>query len=159
MSNHIEWAHIGTGIRVLSAANINAELGPEDPMEVGEIALTADGVLIYGKADTVVEKLRAALAEAERHAAAEASRPAEITLTLSVRNIYDDDTITTTKTATVPYPPFAEDGSDEAEEWGNEHIMPLTGTGREEGDAYYEVTVTASNQPDLIPVGQTYEFG
>jgi hypothetical protein len=147
-------------INVANAARINEDVDPEEPMKVGEIAVVFDGdeaAIFYGHPDTIVAKLRAALAEAERHATAERTRPAEITLDLSIENTYEDgDEVTTTATATLPLPPF---GDEEREEWANEHIMPLTGTGKTDGDAWYDVKVTASNMPDLIPVGQTYEFG
>lgn len=44
-------------------------------------------------------------------------------------------------------------------EWDQDHIMPLTGTGRTDGDSWYDVTVTSSDRPDILPIGQTFDFG
>lgn len=82
-----------------------------------------------------------------------------VTITVEIDNTYEDgSTVVTHRTATVPAPAGAE-GSDERWNWEHEHIFDLTGTGRTQGDAWYDVEVTASDRPDLIPVGTTYEFG
>jgi hypothetical protein len=41
--------------------------------------------------------------------------------------------------------------------WGREHIYQFTGTGRTDGDSWYDVTITASSRPELI--GRTFQFG
>lgn len=79
-----------------------------------------------------------------------------ISLRLQIDNVYDDGTVTTTATVEVPPPPEDED---ERSDWEDDHIFPATGTGQAEGDAGYFVTVTASSQSDLIPVGTEFEFG
>lgn len=159
MGQTIEWYAIdGTRVNVATAMQVNADVEPEDPMETGEIAVIFDGdsaAILYGDPDRIVAKLRAALAEAERLAKIERDRPDEVALSLRIKNHYDTGTVTTFETVNVPHPPYDEE---EREEWEQEHIFPATGTGQEHGDPSYDVTVTGSSQPDLIPVGTTYEF-
>ena len=84
----------------------------------------------------------------------------QVTLSLRIENYYlnSGDTVVTTPTVTVPYPP-GEEGSDERDAWEYEHIFAATGTGRTDGDATYDVEVIASSDEAAIPVGTTYEFG
>lgn len=76
-------------------------------------------------------------------------------ISVLVSNAYDDGTeVFTTDTATVPPPPADEDGR---EEWWQEHVFPLTGSGRfVDGNALYTVWITASDAPALV--GLTHEF-
>ncbi len=55
------------------------------------------------------------------------------------------------ETTTVPAP----DGQD-LDDWADEHLFPLTGTGRETGAAGYFVKVIESTDPDLI--GKDWEW-
>lgn len=81
----------------------------------------------------------------------------QIEITVRIENTYENgDEIVTVRTATVPAPPSDEG---ERDDWAYEHIHALTGTGRIDGDAWYDVEVTASSRPDLLPVGTTFEFG
>ena len=48
-------------------------------------------------------------------------------------------------------------GSEEVELWAEEHLLPLTGTGRVSGEACYDVHVTASSLPTLV--GQHFAYG
>lgn len=83
-----------------------------------------------------------------------------ITLDLRILNTYEDgDEYTTVKCGVEVPPPPVEEYSDAYTDWADEHIFPHTGTGRTKGDSWYDVTVTASSAPHLIPVGTTYEFG
>jgi hypothetical protein len=43
------------------------------------------------------------------------------------------------------------------DDWAEDTIYPLTGTGKSNGDAWYDATITASSDPSLV--GTTYEFG
>lgn len=83
-----------------------------------------------------------------------------ISLELEIENntYKDGNTVTTHARTTVPAP-WGKEDSDERSAWEQEYIFPLTGTGRDEGDSWYDVEVTGSDRPDLIPVGTTYEFG
>jgi hypothetical protein len=82
-----------------------------------------------------------------------------VTLTLRIENRYElYPTEITTPTVTVPAPPEDED-SDAYDEWTWEHIHDTTGVGHEDGDSWYDVEVTESSRPDLIPVGKTWDFG
>lgn len=75
------------------------------------------------------------------------------TVTVRVVNAYDNGSeVVTTPTATVPMPP-----DDDREDWWYEHIFPVTGTGRSEGNAYYSAEIIASDVPALV--GLSYEFG
>jgi len=79
------------------------------------------------------------------------------TIALRIENRYDDGVeVETTAVATVPLPLPAEDTS-ERTDWEYEHIFPLTGTGQESGDAWYDVEITHSTAPELT--GLTFEFG
>lgn len=70
----------------------------------------------------------------------------------------DNGTITVVKDVEVTEPPEGED-SDEYDEWKHLQIICHTGTGRELGDAYYDVTVLATSDPERIPVGMTWDAG
>ncbi len=49
--------------------------------------------------------------------------------------------------------------SDEYSVWADQEINQHTGTGREDGDAAYFVTVTASSNESVLAVGTEFEFG
>lgn len=44
-------------------------------------------------------------------------------------------------------------------DWDQDHIFELAGTGETLGNSWYDVTVTSSDRPDLLPIGQTFDFG
>ena len=78
-------------------------------------------------------------------------------LQLRIENTYESGrTVITTATATVLLPLPAED-SDERSDWEYDNIYQHTGTGRTEGDAWYDVEVVGSTEPELL--GLTFEFG
>jgi len=78
-----------------------------------------------------------------------------ITITVEIENTYEDGTeITTHETVEVPPIPADEDA---AWDWADEHIRPLTGTGKTEGDAWYDCTITASSDPAIV--GRKFNFG
>ncbi len=79
-----------------------------------------------------------------------------IDVTLIIDNHYPDDKITVTVETQVPAPPALD--TDEYEDWEQDHIFPLTGTGRD-GDSCYFVTVASSSDPAMLPVGTEFEFG
>lgn len=87
-----------------------------------------------------------------------AAKNIRITISLAIENTYEDgDEIHTEVTdAVIPAPP-ADGGEDAMHEWEYAHIFSFTGTGRESGDSWYDVTVTACSDPSLI--GRTFEFG
>lgn len=78
-----------------------------------------------------------------------------ITVSLHIVNTYEDGEVITTEItgAEVATPPPAGDLDD----WAEGTIDPLTGTGKTNGDAWYDATITASSEPSLV--GTTYEFG
>lgn len=82
-----------------------------------------------------------------------------IRLHLKIENYYDGDKVRTQADVLVPAPPQEPDTDDEMTDWEQEYIFEATGTGRTEGNSAYFVEVTASDCPDLIPVGTEYEFG
>lgn len=94
-----------------------------------------------------------ALAEANKD---KVVSPPAIELHLAIENHYSGDVVKTEADVTVPPVPTDED---EQEEWRDEHIFPLTGTGASNKDSAYFVTVTFSSRPDLIPVDTKWEFG
>lgn len=59
--------------------------------------------------------------------------------------------------AVVPAPPADED-SDEYDEWRQAYIIDaFTGVGRPDGDSWYDLTVTACSDPELV--GHTFDWG
>lgn len=76
-------------------------------------------------------------------------------ITVKIENTYDDGSVFTEKTTDVPTPLL---NDEDMEEWWNEHIFPLTGTGREKGYAIYEAKITKCDDlPQLV--GESYEWG
>lgn len=81
-----------------------------------------------------------------------------VRISVTIDNRYElSDPVVTTQITDIPPPPINDDAA--LDDWEQEHIFPLTGAGFEEGDSFYEVTVTESSNPQLIPVGTIYEFG
>lgn len=80
-----------------------------------------------------------------------------ITLTLRIENIYPGETVVTTRTvqAAMPHCATDEDWSD----WANDYLFPVTGTGREDGDSSYDVTITKSEGGARDLEGRTFMFG
>jgi hypothetical protein len=76
---------------------------------------------------------------------------------LRIENWYEDGfKVATEEVVTVPLPLPAED-TGERTDWEYEHIFPHTGTGNESGDAWYDVEIVESTDPELF--GLTFEFG
>ena len=75
----------------------------------------------------------------------------DVTLTLAITNVYDDDELAHFETTTVPAP-----DDEDLDDWADEHLFPLTGTGRTDGAAGYFVKVIESTDPDLI--GKDWEW-
>jgi hypothetical protein len=83
---------------------------------------------------------------------------ATITISLDIENTYEDgeEVVTYVRDAVIPAPPPGR--SDEAlSTWADELIFDFTGTGRPDGDSWYDVIVTACSDPSLV--GRTFEFG
>lgn len=83
-----------------------------------------------------------------------------VVVSLRIENTYEDgdEVITTPTDVAVPAPPHAGD-EDAYNDWANDYIMELCGTGRTKGDSWYDVEVTATSAPELLAVGTTFEFG
>ena len=84
--------------------------------------------------------------------------PDSITISLKIVNRYpaEGEEITTyVYGARIPAQPPR--GEDARSEWGWDYLFPFTGTGREEGEAFYDVIVTACSDPALV--GAEFEFG
>ena len=81
-------------------------------------------------------------------------------LSLNITNTYEDGDKIKTQVTDVEVPdPDIDDIIDELNDWAQDNIFDFTGTGRTKGDAWYDVTVTASSRPDLVPVGREFDFG
>lgn len=81
-----------------------------------------------------------------------------VTVTLAIENTYSlYPTQWTHPTVTVPAPPAKD--TPEYDEWAWEQIYDHTGVGHTDGDSWYDVEVTASSHPDLLPVGAKFAFG
>lgn len=83
-----------------------------------------------------------------------------VTVSLRINNRYSGDRLVETRvdSVVIPVPPGRREIAN-YDDWLCNHIFPLTGTGHEIGDAYYDVEVTQSDRPDVVPVGTRYEFG
>jgi hypothetical protein len=78
----------------------------------------------------------------------------EVRVTVRIINVYPDETVESDVDLTLPAPENPHDLDD----WAEDHLMPLTGTGRTKGDAGYFVKITAS--PDLpILMGSEFAWG
>lgn len=86
----------------------------------------------------------------------------QIVVSLEIENSYElyPNVQTTATDIEMPAPP-ADVDSPEYQEWSEDFIYAETGVGdtHTKGDAFYDVVVTASSHPDLLPVGTTFEFG
>lgn len=78
-------------------------------------------------------------------------------ITVKVDNIYEDGTeVTVTEEADIEEP-WGEPDTDDWEDWADEQLFPLTGTGKTEGDAGYFLEITACEDASLV--GQKFEWG
>lgn len=82
----------------------------------------------------------------------------DITASFRIENAYEDgeEVVTFATDVVLPSPP-ADEESQEYSDWAYEHVHPLTGTGRTDGDAWYDVEVVACSVPELV--GRTFDFG
>ena len=81
--------------------------------------------------------------------------PAMLTLRVEVTNVYDDGESSHQQVVTTPPPPDLDD-EDELSEWAENWLFPLTGTGRETGEAGYFVKILEA--PDAALVGREFEW-
>lgn len=79
-------------------------------------------------------------------------------VTLTIRNVYGDETVVTAVAASVPAPQ-----GDDLNEWATVHLHPLTGTdrpltaeGRTADSAYYATVTDCPEMPWLV--GRTFEW-
>lgn len=73
-----------------------------------------------------------------------------MSIRVQVENIYElYEPVTTHMTAQVAPFPHGKD-EDVVDEWWQEEIYPLTGTGNEDGNSSYFVTVVACDDPALV---------
>ena len=84
----------------------------------------------------------------------------QVTVSLTIENTYADGYEQTNYETDIQLPaPTEEDYGDELSDWADEHLHDLTGTGtgRDNVDAWYEVTITSSDEPKLV--GRMFEWG
>ena len=81
-----------------------------------------------------------------------------IKLRATFENIYEDgEEVTNVYDLDVPEPEVGLN-EDQWEEWAYDNLFPWTGTGREDGDAGYFVTIDQCEaRPDLV--GKEFEWG
>ncbi len=58
-----------------------------------------------------------------------------------------------------PMPQNGQAATPAVDAWLHEHLFGMTGTGRTVGDATYDLEVTHSSRPDLVPVGFSHAWG
>jgi hypothetical protein len=75
-----------------------------------------------------------------------------ITVRLHIENVYSDGTVRETLTVEIPAP-----NTSGLDEWADECLFPLTGTGWYGGDGLYIVTVLDSSETTLT--GRTFTWG
>lgn len=81
-----------------------------------------------------------------------------IHLHVKIENVYEDERVVKDEGGLEVPRPRDVDDVEGMDSWAYAHLFPLTGTGRESGDAGYFVTITGS--PDLPAlVGRTFEWG
>lgn len=80
-----------------------------------------------------------------------------VSITVDISNTYPDgEEVNVRVTETVPAP-WDKGSEEQMDEWAYEAIFPLTGTGRTEGDAWYDATIVESSDPFLV--GLTFDWG
>jgi hypothetical protein len=103
------------------------------------------------------------MANARMHDHGSAEEPAAasdvpaVTVSLEIKNHYADGTHITTVNGVTVEEPWDLDDEDELADWAMHELFEFTGTGRTEGDATYDITITASNDHRLI--GKRFEIG
>lgn len=81
-----------------------------------------------------------------------------VDLDIDIENRYADGTmVPTQRRSIVVVAPPPESDAQAYEDWAEKYIYPHTGTGRTEGDAWYDVTITRCSDPDLV--GRTFAWG
>lgn len=78
-----------------------------------------------------------------------------ITMSCTIHNIYPDGTVIADLHDQVVTAP-ADHSNDALQEWAEDHLFNYTGTGRDDSDASYIVTITKCSDTTLI--GHTVEF-
>jgi hypothetical protein len=76
---------------------------------------------------------------------------------LRIENTYESGSTIITEPTVIVTLPIPAQYTDARSEWEYEQIFPHTGTGRCEGDSWYDVEIVESDQPALI--GMTFAFG
>lgn len=81
-----------------------------------------------------------------------------VTVTFIVENTYEDgvEVVTSQVDLTLPSPTDA-DMADDLAEWAEKHLYPYTGAGRARGNAFYDLDITAANDPRLQ--GRHFDWG
>lgn len=82
-----------------------------------------------------------------------------ITISLTVKNSYEGGRTVVKEFVNqeIPAPPGVDQDYDEYTAWVDEEIINrFTGTGLEEGDAWYDVRVTACSEPRLVGLFLTF---
>ena len=83
---------------------------------------------------------------------------ADVTIDLEIENLYaDGQKIVTRVVGALVQAPQKDSDEEALDEWAWDQLFPLTGTGRYDGDAWYEVFVTACDVATLV--GRKFEFG
>lgn len=85
-------------------------------------------------------------------------------LSLRIENAYElYEDVVTYRAVVVPLPP-SQDGEDDASvqarrDWEWDYIFCWTGVGHEDGDSWHDVEILESSHPDIVAVGNKYDFG
>lgn len=81
----------------------------------------------------------------------------EFWMSLVIENRYQDRSLVVTRTTVRCSPPPSRSDAEAFAEWVDTNVRQHTGTGRVEGDAWYDVTITQSSDPSWM--GRQFGFG
>lgn len=85
--------------------------------------------------------------------------PGQVAFIIAIENTYElYDEVTTYARVVAPVPP-ADEESDAYDTWLHTHVIALTGVGHTDGDSWYDIEVLCTSDPEVIPVGKTWDWG
>jgi hypothetical protein len=133
-------------------------LAPAGEGVIAEFASTSGAYAFRDEVLTLVNPLGTAAGQYTVVPAPRSFAPAVI-ISVDIENAYElyDEVATRVLDLVVAAP--TGDDLNGTTEWAYDHLHDLTGVGHPDGDAWHDLTVTASSDPAIIPIGQHFDFG